>query len=163
MGDYSYLQIGNFRAKSWKYDLPAENDPLLNFIFLSSDKSIEVDKDLEEEGFAQYNCRYVTTVTEVKIRFDKSHFTIKEIDNVISKITGIPEEKIEIAVMDFDSYYDAFLGDLYLSSLKDPDDEAKYAELSDEKAELDDKIKIAELGNYIELRKIREYLGIIHI
>lgn len=161
MGSYSYLTISNFDVKSWKYDLPPENDPLLSFIFLSSDRVIETDKDLEKDGITRYLCSYVTTVTEVKKRFDESHFTIKEIDDVISKITGIPEDKIEIAVMDFDSYYTTLLNTFKSTEARDElnifhNDELD--ELSDEKMELDDKIKISELGNYIEFRKIREYL-----
>jgi hypothetical protein len=153
MGNYSYLTIGDFDVRSWKYELPPENDPLLNFIFLSSDRTIEIDEDLEKDGFTEYDCKYVTNVAEVKKRFNESHFTIKEIDDVILKITGISEEKIEIAVMDYDSFYTTFL-----SPLKDSEHRVKLEELADEKTDLDYKIKISELGNYIELREIRKFL-----
>ncbi|HJH30111.1 MAG TPA: hypothetical protein C5S51_10575 [Methanosarcinaceae archaeon] len=156
MGDYSYLLIGKLEAMSWKYELPIENDPLLNFIFLSSDKVVEIDTDLEEEeGVIEYNCKYRTTVFEVKKRFDKSHFTIKEIDRVISEVTGIPIENIEIFLMDFDIYYDTFLSNLEDS---EHENQNELEDLHDKKIEFDYKIKSSELGNYIELRVIREML-----
>ena len=153
--------IGDFEAKSWKYELPIENDPLLNFIFISSDKVVEIDKDLEEdEGIIEYNCKYRTNVFEVKKRFDKSHFTINEIDNVISGVTGIPIEKIEISVMDIDLYCDTFLSGLDDFENENQDELDELDDLLDQKIEFDYKIKSSELGNYIEIREIRELLDI---
>jgi hypothetical protein len=149
MGDYSYLHIGELEVKSWKWELPPENDPLLNFIFLASDKTIKIEKCFEEEEEDLYACTYVTTVSEVKKRFDKSHFTTEEIDNVISEVTDIPVEKIELAVMNPDLFYETFKSRFYVEK-----------DLVYEKTDFDYTIKHFELGNYIELRKIRKLLDL---
>ncbi|WP_342305554.1 hypothetical protein [Methanolobus sp. ZRKC5] len=156
MGDYSYIQIGKFAVKEWKWELPPENDPILNFIFLMQDKIVEIDADLQrDEGITEYYCKYETNVSEVKSRFDKSHFTVKEIDHVISEVTGIPISDIETALMDSDIYYEAYLSDLENEKCEN---RAELEDLFDKKIELDYKIRSSDLGNYIELRNLREIL-----
>jgi hypothetical protein len=154
MGEYTYLTIGGIDVKSWKYELPPENDPILNFIFLISDKVVKIDTDLkEDDGIIEYYCKYETTVAEVKKRFDESHFTVEKIDNIISEVAGIPLDKIEIAIMDPELYYES-----YIAGHEDDENEEELEDLYNQKMELEYKIKSSELGNFIELRVIRDIL-----
>ncbi len=158
MGDYSKLRIGNLDVMFWKWEIPSPSDLYLNFIFHPKDKKIyEARYEEDEESF--YSCCYETNVSEVKKRFDRFHFIISEIDEIISYLADIPLEKVEIALMDFDSFYDK-LYPLY-SKAEEEGDEEKLAEWDshlDEKSELEDKIAICDLGYLPFLRNIREFL-----
>lgn len=144
MSDLCILSIGKYSADSWRSELPIDDHPILNFVFLSTDKKIERVKDIEKEIL--YECKYVTKVTEVKKRFDYFHFTIDEIDKVLSEITGIPLPKIETAVIGYDNeFYEYY-------------DESKLRELEEDEDELynlKSKIESTEVGNYIDIRRIR--------
>ncbi|NPE28068.1 hypothetical protein HNV12_08845 [Methanococcoides sp. SA1] len=154
MGNYSYLTIGDRDIISWKYQLPPVNNPLLNFIFLSSDKKVEINQELkDEDGIIEYGCRYETTVSEVKKRFNESHFTIEEIDNVISEVTYISKDKIDDAMMDFEVF-----NAMYLDDLVDSDDEDEYDTLYNQKLEYDFKINNSQLETYRVIRFIRKIL-----
>jgi len=152
MGDYSTLYIGSKEILSWKWDIPTPGDPLLNFIFLPEDRKIE---SKGKKGNKLYYCTYRTTVSEVKKRFDRYHFTINEIDLVISQITGIPIEKVEIAIMSWDSFYDN-----YAPPIEESDEEelSAWEKLEDEKYELDKIIEKHNLGLYPVLRYVRHIL-----
>jgi len=152
MADYSTLYIGDKEILSWIWDIPSSGDPLLNFIFIPEDKKIEkVENDADE----LYHCTYKTIVHEVKKRFDRLHFSINEIDQVISEITGIPLEKIEIATLDYDSFYDK-----YAPPLGEDNEEiiSRWEKLGEDKYDIDKKMEKAELGLYPGIRYIRTIL-----
>lgn len=144
MSDVCILSIGKYRADSWISELPIDDHPILNFVFLFSDKKIERVKDIEEEIL--YECKYVTKVTEVKKRFDYFHFTIDEIDKVLSEITGIPLPKIETAVIGYDNEFYEYYDESKLSELEEDEDDLYN---------LKSKIEATEVGNYIDIRRIR--------
>jgi len=152
MANYSTLYIGKKEVLSWRWEIPTSGDPLLNFIFLPVDRKIEVE---HEEGDKLYYCTYETTVGEVKRRFNRYHFTIDEIDQIISKITGILIENVDIALMDYDTFYDYFAPP---TEENDKEKLSAWEKLAEEKYAMKKVLEKHNLGLYPELRDIRTIL-----
>ena len=176
MGDYSTVHVGKYQVLSWKYELPPVNDPIINFIFKPEDKKIEEEED-KRSGEKFYWCIYQTTVSEVKSRFEELHFTLNDLDNVISEITGIPLPDVEISIFDIcaDNYRWLSLMDPNFSNpfeicnidSESEEENDENEEKDDENEEIDDEnketspsIEDFELGNYVLLREIRTLLDI---
>ena len=179
MGDYSRLSIGKYQVLAWKYEIPQVNDPIINFIFEPGDKTIEEQE--VENGEKIYWCSYQTTVSEVKNRFEELHFTLNDLDNVISEITGISLPEVENYILDlcvekyqspswsypdssnpFDVYksdYDSEAGDDENEGVDE--DEGEEEEIDEgEDEEVSSNIEAFELGNYVLLREIRTLLDV---
>ncbi|WP_292372674.1 hypothetical protein [Methanosarcina sp. UBA411] len=160
MGDFSTLHIGTYQVLAWKYELPPVNDPIINFIFKPGDKKIEEDK---RNGETFYWCIYQTTVSEVKSRFEELHFTLNDLDNVISEITGIPLPEVEISIFDIcaDKYrWRSLMDPNFLNPFEICNIDSESKEEDDENEETSPSIEDFELGNYVLLREIRTLLDI---
>lgn len=168
MGDYSTLYVGKYQVLAWKYELPPVNDPIINFIFKPGDKEIEEEDKRNGEKF--YWCIYQTTVSEVKSRFEELHFTLNDLDSVISEITGIPLPEVKISIFDIcaDKYRWLSLMDPNFSnpfeicnidSESEEEDEENEG-IDEENEETSPSIEDFELGNYVLLREIRTLLDI---
>ncbi|WP_292379010.1 hypothetical protein [Methanosarcina sp. UBA289] len=167
MGDWSRLYIGKYPVFAWKYELPPVNDPITNFIFKPEDKEIEEEI---ENGEKIYWCSYQTTVSEVKSRFEELHFTLNDLDNVISEITGIPFPEVKIYIFDLCADKYRWLSDINpnFSNPFDINIDYESGEGDYEKEGIDEREEeetfsnneAFELGNYVLLREIRTLLDI---
>ncbi|KKG69843.1 hypothetical protein DU43_18390 [Methanosarcina mazei] len=161
MGDFSTLRVGKYQVRAWKYEIPPVNDPIINFIFKPGDKVIEEEG---ENGEKIYWCIYKTTVSEVKSRFEELHFTLNDLDNVISEITGIPLPEVERSIFELCAEGYQWLCDMD-PNFSNPfeiysiDDESGEGNEREEE-ETSPNIEAFELGNYVLLREIRTLLDI---
>ncbi|WP_424353665.1 hypothetical protein [Methanosarcina mazei] len=161
MGDFSTLLVGKYQVLAWKYEIPPVNDPIINFIFKPGDKVIEEEG---ENGEKIYWCIYKTTVSEVKSRFEELHFTLNDLDNVISEITGIPLPEVERSIFELCAEGYQWLCDMD-PNFSNPfeiysiDDESGEGNEREEE-ETSPNIEAFELGNYVLLREIRTLLDI---
>lgn len=154
MADYVVLFVGNKELIKWKWGIDEKDIPILRFIFTENDRKIKKKKD-EDYYFYTYTLR--TTVKNVKDRFNKFHFTIKEIDKIISGLLDIKPNKVEFALLgefDEDEFYEKY---------PEPDEDdkrayARYQRIWDEKAKIDTKRAKTNLGYYPILRHIRKLL-----
>lgn len=169
MGDYSTLYVGKYQVLAWKYELPPVNDPIINFIFKPGDKEIEEEED-KRSGEKFYWCIYQTTVSEVKSRFEELHFTLNDLDSVISEITGIPLPEVKISIFEIcaDKYLWLSLMDPNFSNpfeicnidSESEEEDEENERIDEENEETSPSIEDFELGNYVLLREIRTLLDI---
>ena len=108
MADWSYLRIGEIEVMGWRWDIPAEGEPILNLVFTTDDKIIENESEPGQMPF--YTCTYKTTVGEVKKRFDDA--TIERLlaigwwnwddERIVSAIPLLLNNDIEKFIQEYD-------------------------------------------------------------
>lgn len=157
MANHSTLCIGDKDTLSWRYDLPGPDDPILNFIFLVDDKKVYK----ESEDSSKYFCTYMASVSEVKKRFDRLHFTIAEIDQVISEVLGISIELVDIALMSDEEFQEKNPSPWDMDETDESDDEEwdrtveEWEQLVEEKYRMDQEMEKYDFGQYPILRYLR--------
>lgn len=160
MGDYSILRVAGNDIIYWKWDTPGQEDHFLNFIFSPNNKKIyevKYDDSIDDVSNERiFSCCYEATVLEVKKRFDSFHFTVSQIERAISRLANIPTNKVGLALMDYDEFFDRY-HELSEMAEQEDDNEAlsEWERLEDDKDNLDQKIEMCDLGYLPLLRQIR--------
>jgi len=146
MANWIRLYIGKKEALSWPWYIPEFDKPILRFVFTRDD--LEVTS--EDSG----TCALKITVSEVKKRLDRFHLTTSEIDKTIADLLGLPSEKVELAVMDLDEFFETY-------PEPDIDDKKKHyawETFYNKKSEIDRKKDRTNLGHLVALRHVRKML-----
>lgn len=115
MSDWSTLFIGPVAAIRWRNSIPDENDLALSFIFRPSDRRVDAvnkrpnwsDADGGMEYGGEIDCWYETTVAVAKARLDRAGLSAPEMDRWIERISGVPRERVPLAIVDPEMFYDA--------------------------------------------------------
>lgn len=146
MANWVKLYIGEKEALSWRWYIPEFDKPILRFVFTRDDLRVT----REEPG----TCTLKTTVSEVKKRLARFHFSASEIDKTITSLLKIPLEKVELALMDDDEFFETY-------PEPDIDDEEKHCAWEtfyNERSELNRKKDKTNLGHLVALRHLRKML-----
>lgn len=155
MANYAYLMIGNKTVLQFRWYIPPDMEDLLGFIFQPEDKVLTKIPESGKEEY--YFMSYETSARTVKERLDKFHFSLKEIDELISEVAKIPVKKIGFALLNQEEYLERY-------HIRDEKDLANAEienrrRIEEKKEEYESRIVKSELGNYPDLRRIRMFLN----
>lgn len=146
MANWIRLYIGKKEALSWPWFIPESDKTILRFIFTRENFEVTCG------DFG--TCALKATVSEVKKRFNRFHFSVREIDQTITNLLEIPVGEVELAIMDDDDFFETY-------PEPDYDDEGKHdawESFYNRKCELDYKKDKANLGHLPAFRNLRKML-----
>jgi len=141
MGHWSNLYIGEKNVVSFKYSYGGEWWRILSLIFNKNDFTHgTVTIDSKRKRFVGYR----VSVEAAKKRLDSYHLSQKEIDTTLSILLGVKKWHIKYGVLP-DAMFDERYGDA-------------STRIYSINSNIEEKMQVIDIGNYLELRELRRYL-----